>query len=54
MEHLHAHQFEALGLKPLNDLSDDAALHTIRLDGNERALLQISHDSKNTAGKKEG
>lgn len=53
MEHLHAHQLEAFGLKPLDDLSNDAPLHTIRLDGNKGALLQISHDSKNAARKKD-
>ncbi len=46
MEHLHAHQFEALHLKPLDDLSNDAPLHAIGLDGKKGALLQLGHDSE--------
>ncbi len=46
MEHLHAHKFEAFHLEPLDDLSDDASLHPIWLDGEEGALLQFSHFSE--------
>lgn len=46
MQHLHPNKFEALLFKPLDDLSDDASLHAIRLDGNECAFLQIGHDSE--------
>jgi len=46
MEQLHAHKFEAFNLKPFDDLSDDAPLYTIRLNGKESALLQLSHDSE--------
>lgn len=45
MHHLHADKFEAFRLKPLDDLSNDSPLHTIRLDGNEGALFLFSHDS---------
>lgn len=45
MHHLHAHKFEAFHFKPLDDLSNDSPLHTIRLDGNKGALLLFSHDS---------
>lgn len=46
MEHLQAHQLEAFDLEPLDDLSDDAPLHAVGLDGQEGALLQLSHDSE--------
>lgn len=46
MDHLHAHQLEALHLKPLDDLTNDAPLHAIRLDGDECTFLQLSHDSE--------
>lgn len=51
MLHLHGHKFEAFGLKPLDDLSNDAPLHTIGLDGNECALLLLGHDSTTKAEK---
>lgn len=44
LKHLHAHKFEAFHLKSLEDLSNNASLHTVRLDGNEGSL--ISHDSE--------
>lgn len=44
LKHLHAHKFEAFHLESLDDLSNDASLHTIGLDGNEGTL--ISHDSE--------
>lgn len=46
MEHLHAHEFEAFHLKPLDDVSNDAPLHAIGLDGKKGALLQLGHDSE--------
>lgn len=46
MEHLQAHQFEAFHLEPLDDVSDDAPLNAVRLDGEECALLQLGHDSE--------
>ena len=52
MEHLHAHKFEALHLKPLDDLSNDAPLYTIGLDSKECTLLQLGHDSENNVGEK--
>lgn len=52
MQHLHADQFETFCLEPLDDIADDAPLHSIRLDGNEGAFLKLSHDSENKTGKK--
>lgn len=46
LKHLHAHKFEAFHLESLEDLSNDASLHTVRLDGNEGTLFQVSHDSE--------
>lgn len=55
MEHLHANEFEAFHLKPLDDLSDDAPLHAIGLDGDECALqLFVGHDSETKQKKKKG
>lgn len=45
LEHLHAHKFEAFHLEPLDDLSNEAPLHTVGLDGNE-GTLQFSHVSE--------
>lgn len=45
LNHLHPHKFEAFHLESLDDLSDDAPLHAIGLDGNEGALF-LSHDSE--------
>lgn len=45
MNHLHGHQFEAFLFEPLDDLSNQAPLDTVGLDGNEGALLLVSHDS---------
>lgn len=46
LDHLHAHEFEAFHLEPLDDLADDAPLHAIGLDGNEGTLELGSHDSE--------
>lgn len=50
LEHLHAHQFEALRLEPFDDLADDASLHAVGLDGDECSLLQLSHGSGTQTG----
>ena len=42
---LHGHQLEALLLKALDDLADQAPLHTIGLDCNESTFL--CHDAEN-------
>lgn len=44
LNHLHAHKFEAFHLKSLDDLSNEAPLHTIGLDSNEGSLRR--HDSE--------
>lgn len=54
MEQLHAHKFEAFHLEPLDDLSNDAPLHTIGLDGNEGAFLKLRHDSETKQKTKTG
>lgn len=46
LNHLHAHKFEAFHLESLDDLSNDAPLHAIGLDGNEGTLILGSHDSE--------
>lgn len=46
LKHLHAHKFEAFHLESLEDLSNDASLHTVGLDGNEGTLIQVIHDSE--------
>ena len=54
MNHLQAHKFEALSLKPLDDISNEAPLHSIGLDGNKGTLLILGHDSGNKAEGKKG
>lgn len=46
--HLHADELEALRLEPLDDVSDDAPLHAIGLDGDESALYLGIHSSEET------
>lgn len=46
LNHLHSHKFEAFHLKSLDDLSNEAPLHTIGLDGNEGTLRLGRHDSE--------
>lgn len=43
---LHADEFEAFRLKPLDDLADEAPLHTVGLDGDEGAFFLASHSSE--------
>ena len=43
MNHLQAHKFGALSLKPLDDISNEAPLHSIGLDGNKGTLLILGH-----------
>lgn len=54
VHHLHADKFEAFHLEPLDDLSNDAPLHTIGLDGDEGALCQGGHDSAMEQRKQNG
>lgn len=54
MHHLHANKFEAFHLEPLDDLSNDAPLHTIGLDGDEGAFGQVGHDSATEQRKQNG
>lgn len=46
LKHLHAHKFEAFHLESLDDLSNEAPLDAIRLDGNEGTLRDSRHDSE--------
>lgn len=48
LKHLHAHKFEAFCLESLDDLSNDASLHSLGLHGNEGTLIQGRHDSEIT------
>jgi len=43
--HFQAHEFEALHLEPLDDLSHESPVDSIRLDGDEGAFLVPRHDS---------
>lgn len=52
LKHLHAHKFEAFCLESLDDLSNDAPLHSLGLHGNEGTLIQGRHDSEKTHLKK--
>lgn len=45
---LHADEFEAFRLEPLDDLADEASLHAVGLDGDEGALFLGSHSSEET------
>ena len=47
VQHLQPHQFEALLLEALDDVTDQAPLHAVRLDGNECALRVVGHFSGN-------
>jgi len=43
--HFQAHEFEALHLEPLDDLSHESPVDSIRLDGDEGAFFVPRHDS---------
>lgn len=43
-QHLHGHQLEALLLEALDNLADQTALHAVRLDHDEGALLILRHN----------